>query len=527
VDPGKLTKPERALWRAFPRGELVDLTQAWGVWARIIRAEVIAALLLGAVSPEPGRVAALRLDGALVTGPLDLGHAVIAGPARLRHCAFDAAIDLSGARARDIDLGGSKLVGLIAPLVEIDGNLTIVECECSGQVDLTGARITGTLSMNGARLSNPGQGALLGNQLVIAHDLLAQRATVDGEIALAAARVGGTILLAGATLRNDGGKALSGATLSVGSDLMAHSGFSTAGEIDLLDASIGQQLSFGGATLSNPGGNALCAWGVRTGSTVSFTGGFTAEGAIRLSRAVIDAEIFLYDARLVNSDGDAIRCRNAQVRTLVLGPGLTAEGTVDFRHSHVGLIRDDPACWPGRLRLSGLQYDAFDPALSPADRVRWLRHDVDGYLPQNYETLAAVYRRHGDDASARKVLLAKERQRREQLPRYGQAWSWLQEITVGYGYRPLRACAWLGTFIGLGTLVFGLHHPPPLSGVAHTAFNPLIYTLDLVVPLVNLGMRNEYDPQGPQRWLAYLLIAIGWIFATTIATGIARVLRRQ
>jgi hypothetical protein len=54
--------------------------------------------------------------------------------------------------------------------------------------------------------------------------------------------------------------------------------------------------------------------------------------------------------------------------------------------------------------------------------------------------------------------------RRRQLPWYGRAWSLLQEITVGYGYRPLRAGAWLVAFLGLGTVVFGLHHPPPLTG---------------------------------------------------------------
>ena len=100
MNPDKLTQPERALWQAFPRGELVDLTSAWGVWARTIRAEVICALLLGAVPAEPGRIAALRLDGARVTGTLALGHAVIGGPVRLRNCTFDSAIDLSGARAR-------------------------------------------------------------------------------------------------------------------------------------------------------------------------------------------------------------------------------------------------------------------------------------------------------------------------------------------------------------------------------------------------------------------------------------------
>ena len=72
-----------------------------------------------------------------------------------------------------------------------------------------------------------------------------------------------------------------------------------------------------------------------------------------------------------------------------------------------------------------------------------------------------------------------------------------------------------------------LEHGGPLRGAPHPAFNPLIYSLDLLVPLVNFGMRDTYDPQGPQQWLAYLLIAAGWIFVTTIAAGIARVLRRQ
>jgi hypothetical protein len=127
----------------------------------------------------------------------------------------------------------------------------------------------------------------------------------------------------------------------------------------------------------------------------------------------------------------------------------------------------------------------------------------------------------------RTVLLARERERRRQLPWYGRAWSLLQEITVGYGYRPLRACAWLVAFLGLGTVVFGLHHPPPLTGTPHPAFNPVIYSFDLLVPFVNFGLRGTYDPQGPERWLAYLFIAAGWVFVTTIAAGIARVLRRQ
>ncbi|HEX3963384.1 MAG TPA: hypothetical protein VHZ03_43245 [Trebonia sp.] len=525
MDPDKLSVPERLLWRAFPRGEQVDLTKARGVRARTIRAEVIATLLLGAVPPEPGHIAAIWLSGARITGELNLGHATIAGPVRLRHCEFDAVMDLAGAKVRDVDLEGSRLVGLVAALAEIDGNLSLIECESSGTIVLTGAHITGGLRMRDSRLANPGDTALLGNRLIIDDDLLAQRATVTGELRFGAARVGGLILLDGASLRNPGGTALAGRNLSVGSAVRAR-GCDATGAIDLRNADIGRDLDLRDAVLSNPGGSALVAYGLRTGSSLSFQGG-TADGLIWISGAQVSAEIFFVNARVTNPGDCAIRCRSAQVRVLVLGPDFRADGTVDFRDSRFTTVRDDQDSWPERMRLSGANYDVLDPPLPAAERVRWLRRDVDGYAPENYETLAAMYRARGDDASARAVLLARERQRRDKLPWYGRAWSWTQEITVGFGYQPLRAGIWLVGFLGLGTLVFGLHHPPPLPGTAHPAFNPLIYTVDLLVPLVDLGLRNAYDPQGPQRWLAYFLTAVGWIFVTTIAAAIIRVLQRQ
>jgi len=197
VDLDELTRPERALWKAFPCGELVDLSGARGT-ARHVRAEVIGALLLGAVPAEPGGIAAVRLDGARVTGTLRLGHSVIPGPVWLRGCEFDAGIDLSGARTRDFVLDGARLAGLAAPLAEIDGNLGVIGATCSGQVVLTGAHITGALQMQRSLLDNPGQVALLANRLVVDDDLLAHEATLNGEMRLAGAQVGGIVGLDGA-----------------------------------------------------------------------------------------------------------------------------------------------------------------------------------------------------------------------------------------------------------------------------------------------------------------------------------------
>ena len=98
--PRDLTMPERALWRSFPRGEWVDLRDGdpgvddpgearhWGD-GRVVRAEVIAALLLGALDPEPGRVAALRLRGACITGRLDVSNSSIGVALYLGRCRLD------------------------------------------------------------------------------------------------------------------------------------------------------------------------------------------------------------------------------------------------------------------------------------------------------------------------------------------------------------------------------------------------------------------------------------------------------
>ena len=76
-------------------------------------------------------------------------------------------------------------------------------------------------------------------------------------------------------------------------------------------------------------------------------------------------------------------------------------------------------------------------------------------------------------------------------------------------------------------------HPVP-SRPASTAaaggtphFNPVIYTLDLLLPVVDLGQKYAFNPAGAEQWFSYVLIAAGWLLATTIAAGVARVLSRN
>jgi hypothetical protein len=156
-----------------------------------------------------------------------------------------------------------------------------------------------------------------------------------------------------------------------------------------------------------------------------------------------------------------------------------------------------------------------------------LERDGDGYLPYAYEQLTAAYRRTGDDDAARLVQLAKQRRHRRTLPWYGRLWGHVQDATVGYGFRPLRAAVWLLSLLAVGSVTYGLHHPPPLQPSEAPEFNPVFYTLDLLLPVISFGQESAFAPRGWYQTLSYVLIITGWILATTVVAGVTRTVSRQ
>jgi hypothetical protein len=108
-----------------------------------------------------------------------------------------------------------------------------------------------------------------------------------------------------------------------------------------------------------------------------------------------------------------------------------------------------------------------------------------------------------------------------------RAWGLVQDTTVAYGYRPWRAVLWLVLLLTAGSVVYAVSPPAPLQAGAAPHFNPVVYTFDLLLPIVDLGQKHAYNPAGFDQWFSYLLVAAGWVLATTIAAGIARVVNRS
>lgn len=485
---------EQQLREAILTGQLVDLREGdtsadavargsrWGA-RRTVPAVLLADLLTRGDGPAQPR--ALRLAGARIAGRLDLEAAHLVCPVLLLGCWFDEPVALTEATVPALRLPGCHLPALDAEQLTTRGNVELRHgFQARGEVNLGGAHIGGSLSLDGATLSNPGGRALYADRLAVDQAMLCQEGfSVHGEVHLEGARIGGSLRLKGATLSNPGGYALFGRRLTVDQN-MACQGFSVHGEVDLDGARIGLGLVLDQASFTNPGGAALIL-------------------------AELRAEALLL--RELAQPPDKVVLLGAQVGTLF----------------------DDPASWPRTIDLSAFTYDSLFERfpVSARQRLDWLGRNPRGYSPQPYEQLAAVYRRAGRDQDARTVAIAKQRARRRTLPLPARAWSLLLDGLIGYGYRTWQAGLWLVGFWLAGWMVFARAYPgsltPAKPGEPQPAFKPLIYALDTLLPVVNLHQEDNWLPRGGAQWWAWSSILVGWVLTTAAAAAFTGVLKRD
>jgi hypothetical protein len=537
---------------------------------RTIRAEVIAALLTGASTARAGSARGLRLAGARISGPLTLAGAVVDQVTDFEQCLFDAGIDLSEATTRSVRLGGCFLPYLEGRRITSRGEFAVQGCRLEW-LSLYAARVT-EVEVSGTTLASPGHTAFNGDLLTVEAAMYCQDMHVEGLVRLPGAHISGYLRIDGSYLANPGGLVLQAEGLVVDNGLSAgkgpageHNPFTAIGEVRLDGARVKGGLMMDYARLSNPGAIAL------TADQIGIEGGMflraaAAKGEIRLRSARITGPFSLAGATLSNRDGFALNAERVAVDGGVFchdgfasdgeirlrGVRVTGQfdlgavpvhtvadrlaagelqpsrigGSVDLRHARIGTLRDDPAAWPCQLRLDGLTYDDLAPLLKAGQRLRWLDRTADGFQPQPYEQLASWYRSIGHEQDARRVLLIRQRKRRAGLRPAARLWGAVQDGLVGYGYRPWLAGLWLLGLLAAGTAYFSANHPQPAASHQDTSFNAFGYTLDLILPVVNLGQQNSWNLQGASQTVAYGLIIGGWVLATALVAGITRVLVR-
>jgi hypothetical protein len=574
MPPSGWSHNAQRLWQAMSDGEVLDLTpdgRPGNAAADCsVSAEVLAHLMVLPPETSSGLVPRLRLRGAHIAGKLVLRYGKIEIPVELIDCRFDEPVDLANATVRAADFTSCHMPLLHADGLKVDADLTLTgliassislfRAEIGGNIWLNTARLDsegGDWAINGAQLRVEGglyadslearggvnlwgarafsleithshltgedtRPALRADGLTLTQDLRASGLNVSsGGIKLFGASVGGQFWLAEANISSTTGWAVNAPQLNIAGGIYGR-GLTVRGGINLFRVTVGASIELPATTLIRQHSNALRAPAIHVGGDVILDRTARIDGDIDLSAAQIKGILTLSTAEVAHDA--TIDLRRATADKLDVTALNASTATLDLRGARIATIDDDADTWPQQIALDTLNYQALNPILPAHRRLAWLNRGSH-YHPQPYEHLAAHYRQLGQDDDARTVLLAKHRRRRRTLRLPARYWSYLEDVTIGYGYRPGRALAWLLLLTATVATVFAAASPRPVQS-AHPTFQPVVYALDLILPILDLGQERAFVPTGPTQWIAWASTIAGWLLATTAIAGITRRLAR-
>jgi hypothetical protein len=370
-------------------------------------------------------------------------------------------------------------------------------------------------------------------------------------------------------------------------------GFQAMGKVELARAMITGILSCKDGEFLNPGKEALAADGVKIGSH-ALLNRFQVEGIIRLVGSSIGGNLDCSDARFIGCRYNGLLARGMTVTGLLDWRRVTKNSTtlLDLSLARVGQLADHAPSWPeqGNLRLDGFVYATITDDGPTGWKVRrdWLDRQPhasapgrtsiwphQSFSPQPYQQLAKVLRESGHEAAAKRILIAKEKARRKhgELGWWGWGGSMLLGATIGHGYRSWQALLWIVFWVVLGGIFFGAGYQKeiviPAKAEAYkpdkktrqeqeTAFypdfNPWLYSLDTLVPIINFGQKDYWGLQvacnrsglirgGGIRFCVlgildkpairvlylyrWLHIFVGWVLITLAVTGFTGLVRKE
>lgn len=472
-------------------------------------------------------------------GNLELTHSSTEGEVLLRGAHIHGSLKFDGTTLINPSGAAFDADGL-----RVDGDLLCQEgFTARGEVLLPRAHIGGKLNLDGATLINPSGEALRADRLRVEQGMFCRDGfTSEGEVRLPRARVGGQLSFSRASLSNPRGQALYAHGLRVDQSVSCDEHFAADGEMYLLGAHIGGQFLLTSATLRNECGPALIADRLRVDLNMLCNNGFSAEGEVRLYGAKIDGELSFDGATLRTRSDWALDLEGAEAETLVLRFAAVPERAVNLTDARLRRLHDKSYGtedgWPP-CRLDGCQYESLQAlgSVHLDERLKWVAHDPDPnhYSPQPYEQLAAFYRKSGDAAKAQRVAIEKERGRRRKLPGPAKGWSWFLGATVGHGYRLWFAGLWLLVLVLIGSVLFGAVFDegtkessdltPAKPTGQEAPYQPVIYTVDALLPVLSLGQESSWNPHGAAQWTTAGLTIVGWLLTAALLAGI--VARRE
>lgn len=224
-----------------------------------IRAALLRLLITGGSTECGLHTRGVTLFGGWIDGELDLAWCKARGQTVLDFCHFEERPRLEGARFKLLSLDGSAFPnGLFAQGAQVQGDLFLSSTTSSGTVDVGGAKVGGQLACIDARVDGgkdeegAQQTALNAQGVETGQDLFLSNFTAIGTVDVSGAKIGGQLSCNGAQF--DGGKDKDGAqqwALRAQGVETRHDHFLSSitaiGTVDVNGAKIGGQLACDGA----------------------------------------------------------------------------------------------------------------------------------------------------------------------------------------------------------------------------------------------------------------------------------------
>lgn len=487
-----------------------------------IRATLIRFLALGGDNENPVHENGIRISGCCITGELNLNNSENICAISLKNCTFPEKISINNSKIVELILDGSSLSkGFSATSSYFKGSLLATRgFKNEGEFDIAQSKIGRDLDFQGSTLNNPDGICLNANGSII-----------NGNVYLSAVR-----------------SKIDHKLYTIYGKLCK---FESSGTIHFFRSHVfGDMILLGGEFKSN-----------------------NKKRAFKMINTKIEKCLYFF----YHGEEDKVNDEKANI---------VVDGHFKFEGSTVYSISDSKYTWNGEnfsYDLHGLTYTIFvsNSPLDSESRKKWLlkqkyKDDNEKFFAQPWEQLIKVLREMGYPDQASEIAIAKQ----DTLRTEGKVKGWLRRPLhwiygklVGYGHRPQRMvytmifvcmfCA-LAFYCGRAHGMMGpssplIHasasfdhcgvrgdpHQYDWTSVScqmppeYTSFQPFFYSLDLILPLVDLQQDSDWSPivsnaNGKTlwagralRWLMWFEILFGWVASLTLVAVVGRLVEKD
>ena len=447
-----------------------------------------------------------------------------------------------------------------------------------GQVNLANIKINGNLDCTEATFEAPNPKkdnisppkALNFNFSKITGNVwLNEKFKAIGEVCFIGANIGGSLYCNDAKFYNLSGRAIHAKMIEVGKDVFLdkisnqldseENGFCAHGEVKFSGGKIAGQLRCEGAEFNEPCVKrseyyndphaAFLAKGLKVKGPLFLTN-LKVKGVIDLTDATINGRFELLNIKGSNED-DVFR--------------------IILKSAYAREFQDNIEKWPKKnayIVTKHFKYDILNQKYFKSDIKTNIKHRIEkGFLPQEdsffhqpYLQMAKVLKNEGFEKEAKWLKIKmNDTKRKSHIKNRIKAWLWIKKVLIGYGYKPVKALPWaLGVWI-IGVLIFSYgystHQIKPPSKFAwentnppyekpykyYPEFNPLIYSLDVFLPIVNLGQQEYWRPKSKNivclKWFristSWLLcyvdfeILFGWFLSSMLIIDVSGLIKQD